>query len=124
MHEMSIAEAIWDLAQRHLPSGTILRGVSVRAGPMRGIDPQCMELAWRGVRQGDAALRLNILDWRMECADCGRRWEQPEFAGQCACGSSQVRPIGGDELQLISIEVDDVETERSRSCTCRLSKMS
>ncbi|MGD0462234.1 MAG: hydrogenase maturation nickel metallochaperone HypA [Tepidisphaeraceae bacterium] len=124
MHELSIAEAILDLARRHVPHGGTLRSVHMTAGPMRSIDPQCMQLAWQGIGQCDVALRLNVLPWRMQCADCGRRWEQPELAERCACGSPQVHPIGGDELQLVSIEVDDAQEARSSSCTCRLSKTS
>lgn len=124
MHELSIADAILDLARRNVPRGATLRSVRIIAGPMRGVDPQCMELAWQAIGQSDVALRLSVLPWWMECADCGRRWAQPELAERCACGSSQVRPTGGDELQLVSIEVDDDEPERSRSCECKLSKTS
>ncbi|MGD0542685.1 MAG: hydrogenase maturation nickel metallochaperone HypA [Tepidisphaeraceae bacterium] len=124
MHELSIAEAILDLARRNVPLGGTLRSVRITAGPMRGIDPQCMQMAWQAIGQGDVALNLSELPWRMQCADCGRRWEQPELAERCACGSPQVRPVGGDELQLVSIEVDDAEEERSSSCTCKLSKTS
>jgi hydrogenase nickel incorporation protein HypA/HybF len=125
MHELSIAEAILDLAGRNVPAGATLRSVRVSAGPMRGIDPRCMELAWQGLGRAEVALNLSVRPWRMKCGDCGRQWEQAELAERCDCGSPQVRPIGGDELQLLSIEVDDAEEEeRNRPCTCRLSKTS
>lgn len=122
MHELSIAQAILDLARRNVPTGATLRSVRVDTGPMRCIDPRCMEMAWAGIGQTDVSLRLNVLPWRMLCADCGRKWEQPELAERCACGSSNVRPIGGDELQMLSIEVDDAQTDRSASCRSKLSK--
>jgi hydrogenase nickel incorporation protein HypA/HybF len=121
MHEMSIAEAVLELARRNVPRGATLRGVRMLAGPMRAIDPECMEMAWQGLGQTNVALKLNILPWQMQCAACGLQWQESELAEQCACGSTQVRPIGGDELQLLSIEVDD-EAERSQSCKCKLSK--
>jgi Zn finger protein HypA/HybF involved in hydrogenase expression len=124
MHELSIAEAILDLARKSVPRGGTLRSVRMTSGPMRGIDPQCMQLAWQAMGQRDVTLRLTLLPWQMLCADCGRLWQQPELAERCACGSTRVRPIGGDELRLVSIEVDDAEEERSPSCMYTLSKTS
>jgi Zn finger protein HypA/HybF involved in hydrogenase expression len=123
MHELSIAEGILNLARRNVPYGAVLLSVRVNAGPMRGIDPRCMELAWTALGRSDVSLKLTVLPWRMQCGECGRQWEQAELAERCACGSSRVRPIGGDELQLLSIEVDDAEEiDRRRSCLCKLSK--
>ena len=119
MHEMSIAESILDVARRNVPQGATLRSVRMIAGPMRSIDPQCMQMAWAGIGQKDVTLKLSLLPWRMKCGDCGRLWEQPDLAERCTCGSTQVRPIGGDDLQVLSIEVDDAEIERSQPCKCR-----
>lgn len=114
MHEMSIAEAIWDLARRHVPENAVLRTVRMRAGPMRGIDPQCMLWAWQALTseraEGSIALEIDSLPWQLHCPACGAKWQAPELTQQCSCGSDQVRPVGGDELQLVSIEVDDIES--------------
>lgn len=111
MHEMSIAEAIWDLARRHVPEGGVLRAVRLRAGPMRGIDPPSMQWAWQALMHEHAnekvLLEMESLPWRMKCGGCGTEWTAAELAESCICGSDRVRPIGGDELQLVSIEVDD-----------------
>jgi hydrogenase nickel incorporation protein HypA/HybF len=124
MHELSIAEAILDLARRNVPRGSVLKSVRMVAGPMRGIDPECMQLAWQAMGRDDVVLSMSLLPWQMECSECGRRWQQPELADRCDCGSDRVRPVGGDELKLISIEVDDLDSERSASCACKLSKTS
>ncbi len=112
MHEMSIAEAIWDLAHSQVPPGAILRIVRVRAGPLRAIEPQSMQWAWEALsgERGacDIALELTTLSWRMRCEACGRQWNAPEIAERCGCGSACIRLVGGDELQLVSIEVDDL----------------
>jgi len=124
MHELSIAQSVLDLARSHVPPGATLLSIRMVAGPMRCIDPDCMQTAWLGIGQEDVTLNMTVLPWKMRCADCGREWEDAELARTCACGSSRIRPIGGDELQLLSIEVDDAESERNPSCRCRLSKTS
>jgi hydrogenase nickel incorporation protein HypA/HybF len=128
MHEVSIAEAILDLARRNVPDGAVLRSVRISAGPMRGIDRECMEWAWQSLGHDGVTLELVILPWKLKCTDCSRQWEKPDLEDRCQCGSSRVRPIGGDELQLTSIEVDDetdsINSDRSPSCKSKLSKMS
>jgi Zn finger protein HypA/HybF involved in hydrogenase expression len=128
MHELSIAQSVLDLARSHVPDGATLQSVRMVAGPMRCIDPECMQLAWQAISQDQVVMNLIVLPWKMQCADCGRQWEQAELAQTCACGSARIRPVGGDELQLLSIEVDDTEDdtepERNPSCRCRLSKTS
>jgi Zn finger protein HypA/HybF involved in hydrogenase expression len=128
MHEMSIAPAILDLARRHVPKGAALRIVRVCAGPLRAIDRESMQWAWQALMEeqsaGPIALELKILPWNMRCTECGAEWESAEAAWRCSCGSTEVRPTGSDRLQLVSIEVDDVQTpipthERSSSCRSR-----
>ena len=81
MHELSIATSILDLARRHTPAGKVLRSVSVRAGGMRGIDPESMELAWRACTLGSDASKSSL--------------------------HLEVLP-NGDDLLLVGIEVDEV----------------
>ncbi len=100
-------------------AGAVLRSVRISAGPMRGIDPQCMELAWRALGQSAVTLKLNVLPWHMHCDDCGHHWSQVELGNHCLCGSSRVRPLGGDQLKLMSIEVDDAPASRSELCKSR-----
>ena len=80
MHELSIAESVLELAQRHVPPGQSLQRVSVRAGALRGIEPHAMDFAWRACTLGldaeGSKLELEIVD--------------------------------GDALQLVSIEVDGI----------------
>jgi hydrogenase nickel incorporation protein HypA/HybF len=116
MHEMSIATAIWDLASRHLPANAVLRSVRVQAGPMRAIEPRSMEWAWDAlmwdIGAEHVALELTTLPWDMQCTACGRQWKAAELSHRCICGSDRIRPIGGDELRLVSIEVDDAQWEQ------------
>ena len=111
MHELSIANALIRLADEYRPPGCQVDALCVRAGPLRAIDPGAMQWAWQAARRGtqyaDAALTLEMLPWRLHCADCGRQWNAPAMIDACDCGSSAVAIDGGDELLLVSLEVRD-----------------
>lgn len=110
MHELSIAESILRLADEHVPRGAALHAVRIAAGPMRGIDPESMQLAWKGVtdsRAGKIALELETLPWTLRCPQCDREWTSREIDARCACGCDRPYPVGGDELRLLSIELED-----------------
>jgi len=119
MHEISIATAIWELAHDYLPEKAVLRCVRIHAGPMRAIDPDSMRWAWnalmleKGAKQ--IALELTMLPWELQCAACGRQWTAHELERRCTCGSDQIRLTGGNELQMVSIEVDDAAPEPDNS---------
>ena len=110
MHELSIADSILRLAGEHVPPGASLQAVRIAAGPMRCIDPESMQLAWKGVtesRAGAIALELETLPWTLRCPKCEREWTSREVEMKCICGCDRPYPVGGDELRLLSIEVDD-----------------
>lgn len=110
MHEFSLAEALLDLTMRKVTADLTVRSVSVRAGPMRGIDPEAMRWAWGAVAQTKlpgAQLQLELLPWNMRCSECGRAWQSDDSLQACRCGSQRVYPSGDDEFTLVSIQVDD-----------------
>jgi len=111
MHELSIATAMLDVARRHVPAGRSLRGVTVIAGPLQSIDSLAIDFAWRAVTScagmPEVWLDLQALPWKFQCPDCGRSWEDKTFNNNCTCGGIRGFSIGGSELQVASIEVDD-----------------
>lgn len=110
MHELSIAESVLELARKHVPAGSLLRKVSIRVGRLRAIDELAMELAWSavldGAPEGRVALEMNLLPWKLKCPDCQRVFDAEDYPASCACGGGAAMPIGTDELQLESIDVD------------------
>jgi len=111
MHELSIASSILAAARRHLPPGAVLRSVRVRAGPLRGIDPEALDWAWRATVAGTDAegtcVQLDVPRWRLRCTACGEVFDATDPYAPCPCGSGDCHPGGGDELIITSIEVDD-----------------
>jgi Zn finger protein HypA/HybF involved in hydrogenase expression len=110
MHELSIAESILELARRHVPPGERLVAVTVRAGPLRAIDESAMSLAWRATTDNTAydgcLLKLQQLPWRLRCPRCQRVWQHTDRFAVCSCGCETPAAIGGDELDLTSINVE------------------
>jgi Zn finger protein HypA/HybF involved in hydrogenase expression len=114
MHELSLASSILEIARRAVPRGARLCVVRVVAGPMRAIDPDAMQFAWQSVT-ADAGidgidgieLELDLRPWTLRCPECGGEWVSGQLDCACAvCGCSRAFPVGGDQFQVVSIEVD------------------
>lgn len=113
MHELSIAQALRRLVTQHTPSGAKVLRVHVQAGPLRAIEPQAMQWAWKAVTMDSnhepPALELECLPWRLSCPGCGRWWTSQNPLEPCPCGCGEIHPTGGNELTLVSIEVEPSE---------------
>jgi hydrogenase nickel incorporation protein HypA/HybF len=111
MHELSIAHELLNLVAEHTPAGARVVSVRVQAGAMQAIDPDAMQFAWQAATQGESLegsrLDLELLQWHMECNDCGRTWEADEAFEPCVCGNPRPQIAGSDELTLVSLDVED-----------------
>lgn len=109
MHELALAQSMLELVLRHTPADATLTRVRMRAGPMRMIDRQTMQIAWHAVVDGGPSegveLDLTIEPWRLRCRSCGREWESEELDSACSCGGV-ASPLDSNTLQLTSIEVE------------------
>ncbi len=114
MHELSIASAILDAVRtesaRH--QGSRLCKVGVRIGEWSGVEPEALRFCFQVlVKDSDfPALQLEIeaCPHRVFCQECGSNSVTTDYRWACpVCGSPQPRPIGGDELELAYLEVDD-----------------
>ena len=114
MHELSIVRRLIGQIAEYVPRGAMARSVNVKAGALQAIDPQAMYWAWEAATRDTAlqgaTLNLECLPWQMHCPDCDRRWVSNDPTTTCTCGCDHPRPCGGDELILVSIEVDDDPT--------------
>jgi hydrogenase nickel incorporation protein HypA/HybF len=111
MHEFSIAEALATQVMRHAPEGARVREVEIRVGVLRGLEPEAMAMSWEAVTAdtpiAGCALRMDILPWNVTCSQCGRSWTSPQPFTVCECGNETPSPVGGDELDLVSMTVED-----------------
>ncbi|MGC9456576.1 MAG: hydrogenase maturation nickel metallochaperone HypA [Halothiobacillaceae bacterium] len=114
MHELSVCRALIrqleSLAQEH--GGGSLRGVTLRIGPLGGIDPALLAHAFAIARQGscaeDAVLTIETAAIRVRCRDCGQTGEATTNRLACShCGSHRTQLLGGDEMLITSIELQE-----------------
>jgi hydrogenase nickel incorporation protein HypA/HybF len=114
VHEFSIAEALASQVLRHAPAGALVRGVEIRVGALRGLEPEALQMSWQAVTHGTAiagsTLSVDQRPWTITCSNCGRSWSSPKPFVDCVCGSASPTPVGGDELDLVSITIDEEET--------------
>ena len=110
MHELSIAEAAVEIVREHVPAGADLRAVCLRAGPLRGIEPEALQWAWsaatRETEFDGSELRVEIAAWNLHCAGCGRTFPAADISAPCPCGNPDTSLEGGDELQILSLEIE------------------
>ncbi len=114
MHELGIAnsvlEAVRAEAGRH-PGARPLK-VGVRVGALSGVDPDalsfCFESLVRGTELEPLALAIEQIPRRQRCRKCARTFAVEDYDVGCPhCGASDTQCIGGDELDLAYLEVEE-----------------
>jgi hydrogenase nickel incorporation protein HypA/HybF len=128
VHELSISSAIVDTALRHAGDRRVTR-VDVKVGALRQVVPESLsfyfEIVSRDTACAGAALGLELVGGWMRCPACAHEWNPaPEpLAGhealapvlpvfRCpACESADAAVVRGAELEVESIEVEELEKE-------------
>jgi hydrogenase nickel incorporation protein HypA/HybF len=110
MHELSIAQAIVDIAARNA-RGSRVSTVYVRVGHLRQVVPSALEFSFElcahGTAVEDAALELEVVPVQVTCRSCGAASEPAGFPLACAeCGGLSVEVVRGEELQVESLELE------------------
>ena len=113
MHELSIADAVRAIAERHANGRTVTR-VELRIGHLRQVVPASLEFAWELVTQGTtldgAELAIEYVPAAARCRACGMETEMEAFPARCGvCGSLDIDLAGGDELLVDALELEEEE---------------
>lgn len=113
MHELSIAEAVVDIACRHA-AGRRIASVEVRVGHLRQVVPDALAFAFELVAEGTAAegaaLAIVEVPPAGRCRACGAEAELEGFPLLCPrCGSADLEVRRGEELLVDSLEVEERE---------------
>jgi hydrogenase nickel incorporation protein HypA/HybF len=111
MHELSIAAAVKEIAERNA-RGRPVACVDLKVGHLRQVVPASLDFAWDLVTQGTALdgaeLRIEYVPARTRCRACGAEAELRDFPARCgACGSMDVDVNGGDELLVEALELEE-----------------
>ncbi len=113
MHELSIAQAVVDVASRHA-AGRRVSKVELRVGHLRQVVPSALEFAFELVAEGTvlegAELMIEDVPARGRCRSCAGETVMREFPLQCShCGGMDLELEAGEELLVDALEL--VETE-------------
>ncbi len=110
MHELSISRSILDAAVAHA-GGRRVRRIDMTIGALRQVVPGSLafyfEIVSRGTACEGARLQTRLASARLRCA-CGEEWELQEPSFRCPrCAGGEVTVLGGEELTVDSIEVEE-----------------
>lgn len=116
MHELSIAQAIVNAAERHAVGRRVVK-VEVSVGHLRQVVPSSLEFAFglliEGTSLEGAELSLREVPLKVLCRACGTRSAVDGFPMLCgSCGGEQVEVVEGEELSIDALEVETVSEER------------
>lgn len=121
MHELSVCEELLGrvraTAREH--GARSVGRITVRLGPLSGVEPDLLDRAFGIARAGDytagARLVLESAPVRIRCRSCANEAEAAPNRLVCAsCGDYHVELVGGDELLLASIELHGVPGDGPR----------
>src|SRR4051812_28920464 len=114
MHELSIATAILDVAERHA-AGRPLRAVEVRIGHLRQVVPSSLAFAFELLTEGAVELRMEAVPAVGRCRACACESTLEAFPLCCAaCGGLELELLSGEELQVTSLELEELTTTGGR----------
>jgi hydrogenase nickel incorporation protein HypA/HybF len=114
MHEIGIANAIIEAGQTEAarrPGSRLIR-IGIRVGTLAGVDSDALRFAFAALTQGT---ELDAVDFEIQsrprrdrCLDCGREFESGLYCDPCpSCASQRGVLVGGDELDLAYVEVEE-----------------
>jgi hydrogenase nickel incorporation protein HypA/HybF len=111
MHELSIAESIVRIADRHATGRRVLR-VELKVGHLRQVVPSALELAFELVARGTAVegaeLVMDEVPAAGVCRTCGAETELSAFPFACeGCGGFDIEVTRGEELLVESLELEE-----------------
>ena len=111
MHELSLMTRLLEVAVS-AAEGSPICALRVRVGPLSGIVTDSLRFAFEALAPGTpaegATLDIEESTPTFHCPNCHASYPTPVGSYQCpACGSTDGELQGGNEFELISIEVPD-----------------
>ena len=111
MHELSLMTNLLEHAAA-AAQGAPVCALRIRVGPLSGVVVDSLRFAFEALSPGTSAAgaRLDIEETRLalHCRHCGADYDTPLGSYNCpACGAADSELRGGNELELVSIEVPD-----------------
>ncbi|MBS1853827.1 MAG: hydrogenase maturation nickel metallochaperone HypA [Acidobacteria bacterium] len=114
MHELSIADSVLEAvraeAGRH--PGAVPVKIGLRIGELAGVDPDALTFGFQALTAGTPwnglAIEIENTPRRHRCPTCATEFRVVEYRSGCpACGAARTECIGGDELELAYVELEE-----------------
>lgn len=112
MHELSVCQEMLDqvagIANKHRAIG--VRSIVVRVGPLSGVEPKLLTLAFPLARAGTIASGAELIienqPVRVKCESCGAESDATSNCLICGeCGDWHTQLMSGEDLLLASVEL-------------------
>jgi hydrogenase nickel incorporation protein HypA/HybF len=114
MHEMGIAYSVLHAVEIEMQChpGCQASKVCLRIGQMSAIDEDALRFCFEAItRETDfesVGLEVELCPLRYRCRLCAREFIAQEYISRCPdCASLETECIGGDELELAYLEVEE-----------------
>ncbi|MEO7260041.1 MAG: hydrogenase maturation nickel metallochaperone HypA [Jatrophihabitantaceae bacterium] len=108
MHELAIAEDVLSTITARTADRKV-HAVRLEIGKLAGVSADslrfCFELAAAGTGVDGAVLDIDEPTGLARCVTCSQEFPLEDLILLCACGSSDVRILAGDELRIVSVQV-------------------
>jgi hydrogenase nickel incorporation protein HypA/HybF len=117
MHELGIAEETLKAIEREAaryPNSRVIRA-GLRIGELSGVDASALQFAFEAILQGtsreDMKIEIESLPRKQRCIGCGCEFAVRDYDVRCQnCYSTETVCIGGEELDLAFVEVEEYAT--------------
>ncbi len=116
MHEMGIAGAVLEAVRKECVRypGAVPCKVGLRVGELAAVDQEalrfCFEALTKETELEPLQLEVEFCPRRHRCRACGAEFTVKEYEFTCpACAARESDCIGGDELELAYLEVEEHE---------------
>jgi len=111
MHELGITRNIVGIVEE-AAKGRRVRVIVLEIGKHSGVMPDavafCFDVVCQGTSLAGTELRIVEKAPRARCLRCQTEFEPVSLCAPCPCGSREVTRTGGEELNIKSIEVEEV----------------
>jgi hydrogenase nickel incorporation protein HypA/HybF len=114
MHEMSLAGGVLDLVERTAASEGFkcVTGLRLEVGKLSGVEVESLRFALAAIAPGTclegAHIEIDEPLGQAWCMNCARLTAIKERGDACEhCGGYQLQTVGGSELRVVELQVDD-----------------
>ena len=119
MHELSICQSLMGQVETIAleRNARCVLSIVVAVGPLSGVEAQLLINAFPVASAGSIAeqakLLVETLPVRVKCSQCGKQSDALPNKLLCAnCGDWRTTLISGDELMLMSVELEQIDTNQ------------